>query len=112
MCAVLHVVANFLSGRGHPTRYSSSWGPDDDGKSFDGPGPLAKKAIEQGIYNGRGGLGSIYVVAAGNGAASGDQCNADGYANSPCVINVQSSGSIKFSSDSSVLCLVVVLSQY
>lgn len=29
--------------------YSSSWGPDDDGKTVDGPGPLAKKAFEGGI---------------------------------------------------------------
>lgn len=29
--------------------YSASWGPDDDGKTVDGPGPLAKKAFEEGI---------------------------------------------------------------
>lgn len=29
--------------------YSASWGPDDDGKTVDGPGPLAKQAFEQGI---------------------------------------------------------------
>lgn len=45
--------------------------------------------MEQGIFSGRGGLGSIYVVAAGNGATSEDQCNADGYANSPCVLALQ-----------------------
>lgn len=28
--------------------YSSSWGPDDDGKTVDGPGPLAKKAFLNG----------------------------------------------------------------
>lgn len=31
--------------------YSSSWGPDDDGKTVDGPGPLAKKAFISGEYN-------------------------------------------------------------
>ena len=29
--------------------YSSSWGPDDDGKTVDGPGPLAKIAFEEGV---------------------------------------------------------------
>lgn len=29
--------------------YSASWGPDDDGKTVDGPGFLALKAIEDGI---------------------------------------------------------------
>uniref|UniRef100_A0A8C5M823 Proprotein convertase subtilisin/kexin type 6 n=1 Tax=Leptobrachium leishanense TaxID=445787 RepID=A0A8C5M823_9ANUR len=29
--------------------YSASWGPDDDGKTVDGPGPLARKAFEDGI---------------------------------------------------------------
>ena len=28
--------------------YSSSWGPDDDGKTVDGPGPLARKAFLNG----------------------------------------------------------------
>ena len=28
--------------------YSSSWGPDDDGKTVDGPGPMAKKAFHEG----------------------------------------------------------------
>ena len=28
--------------------YSSSWGPDDDGRTVDGPGPLAKKAFKDG----------------------------------------------------------------
>lgn len=29
--------------------YSSSWGPDDDGRTVDGPGPLARMALESGI---------------------------------------------------------------
>lgn len=28
--------------------YSSSWGPDDDGRTVDGPGPMAKKAFREG----------------------------------------------------------------
>lgn len=29
--------------------YSSSWGPDDDGRMVDGPGPLARLALESGV---------------------------------------------------------------
>lgn len=29
--------------------YSSSWGPDDDGRTVDGPGPMAKKAFREGM---------------------------------------------------------------
>lgn len=29
--------------------YSASWGPNDDGKTVEGPGPLAMKAFEKGI---------------------------------------------------------------
>ena len=34
----------------HIDIYSSSWGPDDDGKTVDGPGPLAKKAFRDGKF--------------------------------------------------------------
>jgi len=68
--------------------YSCSWGPPDDGKSMEAPGILIKKAILKGINTGRGGLGSIFVFASGNGAASGDNCNFDGYTNSIYSITV------------------------
>lgn len=29
--------------------YSSSWGPDDDGRTVDGPGSLARLALENGV---------------------------------------------------------------
>lgn len=29
--------------------YSASWGPNDDGKTVDGPGTLANEAFERGI---------------------------------------------------------------
>lgn len=29
--------------------YSASWGPNDDGQTVDGPGWLAKEALERGI---------------------------------------------------------------
>ena len=68
--------------------YSCSWGPPDDGKKMGAPGILIKRAMLNAIQNGRGGLGTIYVFAAGNGAASGDNCNFDGYTNSIYSITV------------------------
>ncbi|KAG7092777.1 hypothetical protein E1B28_009100 [Marasmius oreades] len=62
--------------------YSCSWGPPDNGQAMEGPSQLIKKAVLNGINNGRGGKGSIFVFASGNGAARGDQCNFDGYTNS------------------------------
>ncbi|KAG9350743.1 hypothetical protein JZ751_024632 [Albula glossodonta] len=70
--------------------YSASWGPKDDGKTVDGPGTLASKALIQGISNGRGGLGSIYVWASGNGGTSFDNCNCDGYSSSIYTVSVGS----------------------
>ena len=35
--------------------YSNCWGPKDDGKTFGRPGPLGRKALENGAKNGRGG---------------------------------------------------------
>ena len=68
--------------------YSCSWGPPDDGKSMDAPGILIRKAMVNAVQNGRGGKGTIYVFAAGNGAASEDDCNFDGYTNSIYSITV------------------------
>ncbi|KAI1259978.1 peptidase S8/S53 domain-containing protein [Xylariaceae sp. FL1019] len=72
----------------HNQIYSCSWGPPDDGKSMDAPGILIKKAMLNAVQKGRGGLGSIYVFASGNGAASEDNCNFDGYTNSIYSITV------------------------
>ena len=33
----------------HIDLYSSSWGPDDDGRTVDGPARLAKKAFSDGV---------------------------------------------------------------
>lgn len=68
--------------------YSCSWGPPDDGKSMDAPGILIKRAMLKGVQEGRGGLGSIYVFASGNGANKDDNCNFDGYTNSIYSITV------------------------
>ncbi len=68
--------------------YSNSWGPFDSGNILDGPGPITIAAIEDSIYNGRSGLGNIYTWAAGNGLASNDNSNYDGYSNSRYTIAV------------------------
>ncbi|NWH64516.1 PCSK4 convertase, partial [Geococcyx californianus] len=70
--------------------YSASWGPKDDGKTVDGPGVLAMEAFERGATNGRGGLGSIFVWASGNGGTNYDNCNCDGYSNSIYTLSVGS----------------------
>lgn len=71
--------------------YNSSWGPFDNGATLDGPGTLLTLALTDGITNGRNGLGNIYIWAGGNGFASFDNANADGYANSRYSIAVASS---------------------
>ncbi|ORZ10039.1 peptidase S8/S53 domain-containing protein, partial [Lobosporangium transversale] len=68
--------------------YSCSWGPPDDGRSMDAPRGVVYDAIVNGIKNGRGGLGSIYVFATGNGASQDDNCNFDGYANSLYTVSI------------------------
>ena len=68
--------------------YSCSWGPPDDGQTMEAPGLLIQQAMVNGIQNGRHGLGSVFVFAAGNGAASEDNCNFDGYTNSIYSITV------------------------
>ncbi|GAA56439.1 Uracil phosphoribosyltransferase, synthesizes UMP from uracil [Clonorchis sinensis] len=74
----------------HIDVYSASWGPEDDGKTVDGPGRLAQMAFRNGIVMGRGGLGSIFVWASGNGGKNGDNCNCDGYTNSIYTLGVSS----------------------
>jgi kexin len=68
--------------------YSCSWGPPDNGMAMEGPNYIIKKAVMTGINEGRGGKGSIFVFASGNGARHGDQCNFDGYTNSIYSVTV------------------------
>lgn len=70
--------------------YSASWGPNDDGKTVEGPGRLAQEAIERGVQQGRGGKGSIFVWASGNGGSKGDNCNCDGYIGSVYTLSIGS----------------------
>lgn len=74
----------------HIAIYSASWGPEDDGKTVDGPGKLARQAFYQGITKGRRGLGSIFVWASGNGGRFNDSCNCDGYTNSIYTLSISS----------------------
>ncbi|NWQ91331.1 PCSK4 convertase, partial [Burhinus bistriatus] len=70
--------------------YSASWGPEDNGKTVDGPGMLAAEAFYRGVTKGRGGLGSIFIWASGNGGINYDNCNCDGYTNSIHTLSVGS----------------------
>ena len=74
----------------HIDIYSASWGPEDDGKTVDGPGPLAKRAFLNGVVRGRHGKGSIFVWASGNGGRYSDNCNCDGYTNSIFTLSISS----------------------
>ncbi|XP_019624277.1 PREDICTED: proprotein convertase subtilisin/kexin type 7-like [Branchiostoma belcheri] len=93
--------------------YSCSWGPDDDGKTIDGPHYLARKALLYGVTGGRQGYGSIFVVASGNGGSSGDNCNYDGYANSIYTVTigaVDENGGIPYYAESCSSMLAVTFS--
>ncbi|XP_041043007.1 neuroendocrine convertase 1 [Carcharodon carcharias] len=74
----------------HVDIYSASWGPNDDGKTVEGPGRLAQKAFEHGIQKGRGGKGSVFVWASGNGGRQGDNCDCDGYTDSIYTVSISS----------------------
>lgn len=60
---------------------NNSWGPTDAVGILEAPGPLTQSALQEGATTGRGGKGTIYVWAGGNGGTI-DNVNYDGYANS------------------------------
>lgn len=70
----------------------TSWGPEDDGKTVDGPQRLGTDGMQHGVNYGRNGYGAIYVVASGNGGMLDDNCNYDGYANSIYTITIGAVG--------------------
>jgi len=80
----------------HIDIYSASWGPEDDGRTVDGPGPLAKRAFLNGVTRGRNGKGSIFVWASGNGGRHVDDCNCDGYTNSIFTLSISSASQAGF----------------
>jgi subtilisin-like proprotein convertase family protein len=67
---------------------SSSWGPFDNAFGYGGPGVLSQAALADAAATGRGGLGTVFLWAAGNGNLSGDDSNYDGWAASPYAIAV------------------------
>lgn len=69
-------------------RWYGSWGPEDDGKTVDGPDFLAEEGFRHAVEFGRGGYGSLFVVASGNGGYHDDNCNFDGYANSIYTLTI------------------------
>lgn len=72
--------------------YSNSWGPMDDGRHLGRPGYLTRETLRSMSHRGRGGRGSVYVWAAGNGRVQQDRCDYDGYANSRYTIAVAAVG--------------------
>lgn len=92
--------------------YSCSWGPSDNGQSMDAPKGLVAKAMLNGIYNGRGGRGSLFVFAGGNGGAADDQCNFDGYTNSIYTITIAAVDREGHRPYYSEMCSAIIASSY
>lgn len=71
---------------------NNSWGPPDPSSggsgSFYRSSSVWQQAVLQGVTQGRGGRGTVYLIAAGNGGASGDDSNRDGYANFRAMLAV------------------------
>lgn len=69
---------------------NNSWGPKDERGTYQKEENYWVQAIETGLSNGRGGLGTVYVWAAGNGGSdsSTDRSNYDGGASYHGVISV------------------------
>ncbi|MCC5840510.1 MAG: S8 family serine peptidase [Opitutales bacterium] len=88
-------IASALSFRRDQVAISNnSWGPGQSGGGirFAGPGSVTRGALQQGALQGRNGLGTIFVWAAGNSAQDGDNANYDGYNNSIYTISVGAAG--------------------
>jgi proprotein convertase subtilisin/kexin type 2 len=67
---------------------NNSWGPVDNTGQLDGDSFLWQQGINTGLNNGRGGRGTIYVWANGNGGRTIDRSDYDGKANYRGVIAV------------------------
>lgn len=67
---------------------TNSWGPNDDGLTLEGPGALAKAALETATSTGRSNKGTLFTWAGGNGLEAKDNSNYDGYANDIHVIAI------------------------
>lgn len=91
---------SYQSGESDPTKHvhvsSNSWGPPDDVVSDPNLvqatlGATRLAALQTGTSSGRGGKGTVYVWAAGNGRGAGDNLSYDGLASSRYVIAVGAS---------------------
>lgn len=74
--------------------YNNSWGPPDDGSAIWLPSDFtfSLAQLANGVQNGRGGLGNIFVWAGGNGRQNKDNVNRDIFANSRYTIAVAALG--------------------
>lgn len=70
---------------------SNSWGPNDDAR-IDTIAAIELDALRDAATLGRGGLGTVIVWAAGNGALISDRCDYDQYASSRYAICVGALG--------------------
>ena len=66
---------------------SNSWGPPDHG-AIAHMAPIVRTAIEESVATGRGGLGEVFVWAAGNGGSANDRVDYDPFASSRFTIAV------------------------
>ncbi len=71
---------------------NNSWGPPDGYGDLVEAEALWMAGLEDGLRQGRGGKGIVYVFAAGNGGEIYDLSNYDGYASYPGVIAVSAIG--------------------
>jgi subtilisin-like proprotein convertase family protein len=111
--ALTHQV-NAASNADEAHVFNNSWGPTDDGQRLETMGPLTAAAIASAVTNGRGGLGTIYVWAGGNGRPN-DNVNYDGYASSRYTIAVGASGgagNVSYYSETGASLLVNTPSSY
>ena len=67
---------------------NNSWGFGADASEMQALGPLAEASRENAVLTGRGGLGTLFVWAAGNGRGEGKQGQKDGSTNSIYNITV------------------------
>ncbi len=77
--------------------YNNSWGPvvgdpDENLVGMTGSSTLGRMAIAEGVEDGRGGLGSIYVFSGGNDAEAGSNVNYNSWANNRHTIAVAAIG--------------------
>jgi proprotein convertase subtilisin/kexin type 2 len=71
---------------------SNSWGPTDDGKAAGRASALQMAGIEAGATKNRGGLGTVYLISAGNGRDNNDESSYDEFGNSRFAIAVAAVG--------------------